>query len=120
MRHPIRIHGCLAIVSLLLFLSCSPDCIQKDAQVIKGYVSSINFYGNLELSITYQDMVEAGYEYGDVVHIDGEGVNEEMDLPYIDSYICTGMWGLSLNKFEDVDCLTLSLSNSSFYDRIAC
>lgn len=118
MMQRLRIHSSLAIVSLLFFLACSPDNFKKNNQVINGYVSNINFYGNMELSITNQEMIEAGYEYGDVVHIEGEGLKEEMDLPYVDNYLCTGMWGLSLNKFDDVDCLTLSLSNSSFSDRI--
>ena len=108
----------LYVFSLLLFSSCEEVSAEKSSSVINGIVTNVNMYGNLELSITSKDMAAAGYEYGDIVHVEGNGVIEEMDLPYVNNYICVGSWGISLNKFDDVECLTLSLSNASFYERI--
>lgn len=110
----------LIIISLLLLGSCKKESIknENDNSIINGSVTGVNIFGNLELSISNEEMIAAGYEYGDIVHIEGDGVIEEMDLPYVDNYMCVGMWGMSLNQYENASSLSLALTNASFYDRI--
>ena len=56
---------------------------------IRGYVGSINDYGNLVLSFTPLDFAEAGADYGDLFEISVAG-NDAFDALYVDSFAAAG------------------------------
>jgi hypothetical protein len=114
----LRIRNSLIFI-LVLALSFS-SCTQKnDEQIyakIETHVVMVNIFGNLVLEVSSQDLLTAGYAYGDIVHI--ELGDLKMDMPFTDEYLIIGSWGTCLNQYSNEKYLTLSLFNASFSDRI--
>lgn len=103
----------------VVFVGCSSSDDNDDVYAeFDATLVEINSYGNAELSVTADDLLSAGYEYGDMVRVSGGSLSEELIIPFVDDYLCAGVWGASLERFSGYDNLTLALANASFSDRV--
>lgn len=109
----------IVIAMSIVFTSCSDNQSEADTtKVIHTKISSINIFGNLELEVSNEQMIKAGYKFGDMVSIEGSNLPGILEMPYIDDYMAVGTLGISLNLFSDKTKLALALTNFSFQDRI--
>ncbi|MCD8254095.1 MAG: SAM-dependent chlorinase/fluorinase [Oscillospiraceae bacterium] len=81
-----------------------------EADVFTGTVDSIAKYGNLELSIPEQSLIDAGYEYGDVLTVTVNGI--EYSVPYCTNYSDVDTGSLVLRASDGV--LTLAINMGDF------
>ncbi|MGN0210403.1 MAG: tyrosine-protein phosphatase [Muribaculaceae bacterium] len=109
-----------AVLVGIVAVGCSSSDDDKDDVYAEfdTTVTKINSYGNIELSVTADELLAAGYEYGDMVRIGGGSLAEDLVIPFVDDYLCSGVWGASLERFSGYDNLTLALANASFSDRV--
>lgn len=81
-----------------------------------GVISTINDYGFLVPSITGQELISAGYQYGDILDVT-IGTTGSYKMPFTSEYFHAGLYGLSLvdmnQKQEDLQiaCLNVNLAN---------
>ena len=71
------------LLALVLALSLTLPAAAAEAAesaVLSGGVTEIQKYGNIILDIPSEDLLEAGYEYGDLVTVTVSGTDHEMPL----------------------------------------
>ncbi len=83
---------------------------QEEEEGISGYLRSIDKYGNLLLTISEEELIDAGYEYGDVVTVTIDGMDWEM--PYCTAYAEVD-YGEPLLRAADGE-LNVALNSRSF------
>lgn len=109
----------IGIAMSIVFTSCSDKQSEADTtEVIHTKILAVNIFGNIELDISNEQMIKAGYKFGDMVSVEGSNLPEIMEMPYVDDHTVVGLMGISLNFFPDETRLTLALTNFSFQDRI--
>lgn len=72
----------LLLALILAFSLALPAAAAEDAEydVLTGGVTEIQKYGNIILDIASEDLLEAGYEYGDMLTVTVNDVDHEMPL----------------------------------------
>ncbi|MGL5980708.1 MAG: tyrosine-protein phosphatase [Phocaeicola sp.] len=118
----LKLNKLILTLSLLLLTQIASSCREKRESLIEssleGTVTGINVFGNLELSITSAELENGGFEYGDILYVEGDGIPTPFHCPYIDEVIYVGHFGICLMSFRGQSNIALSLTNASFYERI--
>ena len=103
----------LIILALCFTVSCATkvttEPVVEEVKALESFVSDIQKYGNLVLSITKSDMDSIGAEYGDVFTISfGDQV---LQAPYCTSYSDVDLGNLVLRNDGDVMILAINMGD---------
>lgn len=90
----------LLLALILAFSLALPAAAAEDGEydVLEGGVTEIQKYGNIVLDIAAQDLLDAGYEYGDMLTVTVNDVDHEMPLCTNYSDVDTGSLVLRDNE----------------------
>ena len=103
----------LIVLALCFTVSCATkvttEPVVEEVKALESFVSDIQKYGNLVLSITKSDMDSIGAEYGDVFTISlGD---ETLEAPYCTSYSDVDLGNLVLRNDGDIMILAINMGD---------
>lgn len=113
----------ILLIALLLFttFSCvtkAPEqAVLEDSKIVKSGVSEIQKYGNLVLTLCSQDLLDKGFEYGDVVAIYLDG--QLIVVPFCTNYSDVNVGSLVLRDAGSTLILAINMGDFATYYGIA-
>ena len=108
----------LVIFAALTALFVYVGCTRQPNVRITGTIVKIDNYGQPVPSFTPQEMLEAGFNYGDLIAVRCTGT-ETMVMPFVTAYTEAGIMGLCFCDYGgEGKQYGLGLANGSWYDRV--
>ena len=116
-----KILSILLIALLFTTFSCvtkAPEqAVLEDSKIVKSGVSEIQKYGNLVLTLCSQDLLDKGFEYGDVVAIYLDG--QLIVVPFCTNYSDVNVGSLVLRDAGGTLILAINMGDFATYYGIA-
>ncbi|HBJ76423.1 MAG TPA: hypothetical protein DDY68_00740, partial [Porphyromonadaceae bacterium] len=92
--------------------------VECRAQEISGYIKEMDHLGNPNLSITAQEVKDAGFDYGDLLEVEFEHIGTVI-MPFTTSFTEVGVGGLSLCDYRAKgDNFHFSICQANFSARV--
>lgn len=109
-----------AALTLISLNSCKDDEPMQETQVpaIRGTIAVDRQYGDLQPDFTAQDMLDCGFDYGDIVRIT-IGKNIDITAPFVTAYTQAGIMGFSCCDYgKKGGILDVGIANGNFHERV--